>query len=177
MNEKRYFLKNIFYSLIFVFAISLICIPYAGAQYNWWPLPPYNTLWPLWSPELSPINPLTGAPTPIVDDLEPDTVLPIQPGLTWDPDYSYPWLLYNTPLGMVYYDPLYGIDLWPPRYLLDIFGNPLPLTITLIDLGAKPTSTAWLSTNIPIANNAYYTSYPRFAPLLTPATIVGLPPL
>ncbi|MGA1824029.1 MAG: hypothetical protein ACMUIP_05130 [bacterium] len=175
--NKKYSFKYFFLLFTFLIAVGLMYVPCAQAQYNWWPLPPYNTLWPLWSAELSPVNPVTGLPTPIVDSLYPSTVLPVQPGLTWDPDYDYPWLLYNTPLGMVYYDPLYGIDLWPPRYLLDIFGNPLPLTITLIDLDAKPTSTAWLSTNVPIANNAYYSNYARFAPLLTPASILGLPPL
>ncbi|MGA1823388.1 MAG: hypothetical protein ACMUIP_01905 [bacterium] len=177
MKTKRFFIQNILLILIVVLTLGLICIPSARAQYNWWPLPPYNTLWPLWSPELSPVSPITGQPTPIVDGLYPDTVLPVQPGLTWDPDYNYPWLLYNTPLGMVYYDPLYGIDLWPPSYLQNIFGNPLPITITLIDLTAKATSTAWLSLNVPIANNAYYANYARFAPLITPAAIVGLPPI
>jgi hypothetical protein len=180
MKVNKSFIKSILLSLILVLAIGLISIPCAQAQlidYNWWPLPPYNTLWPLWSPELSPINPLTGQPTPIVSSLYPSTQLPIQPGLTWDPDYDYPWLLYNTPLGMVYYDPLYGVNLWPPRYLLDIFGNPLPLTITLLDLDLKPTSTAWLAANVPVGNNAYYTNYPRFAPLITPSSILGLGPI
>lgn len=176
MSSKKCFLKSLIFSLVILFAIGLLYIPCAHAQ-NWWPLPPYNTLWPLWSPVLSPPNPITGTPVPIVSSLRPDTVLPVQPGLTWDPALKYPWLLYNTPVGMVYYDPLYGIGLWPPGYLLGIFGNPLPLTILAKDLLLAPTSTLWLQTNVPIANNAYYSSYPRFAPLLTPATIVGLPPL
>jgi len=70
-----------------------------------------------------------------------------KPGLTWDPNLDYPWLLYNTPLGMTYYDPLFGINLWPPAYLLDPFGGPLPIDLSLIKGWSllKPTSTAWLA--------------------------------
>lgn len=147
----------------------------AGGGINWWPLPPYNTLWPLWSPTLSPTN-ILGIPQPVVSSLTPATVLPVQPGLTWDPNMDYPWLLYNTPLGMVYYDPVFGIDMWPPPYLLDILGNPLPINLSLI-VGwstLAPTKASWLSTNVPVANASYYTSYPQLAPLLSPATLVGL---
>lgn len=175
--------KIISFSIICIMALFLIQIPIncpavPVTNLNWWPLPPYNTLWPLWSPILSPVSAL-GIPTPIVNSLTADTVLPVQPGLTWDPNKKYPWLLYNTPLGMVYYDPLYGIDLWPPNYLLSIFGTPVPINLALIPGWSTlaPTSTAWLQTNVPIGNNAYYSSYPIYAPLLTPASVLGLPPL
>jgi hypothetical protein len=133
---------------------------------NWINLPPYNTLWPLWSPPLSPVNPLSGLPTPIVSNLKPSTVLPVQPGLTWDPRKTYPWLLYNTPLGMAYYDPLYGINTWPPAYLKNsITGLPAPIDLSLI-IGwstLAPTTQAWLTNNVPVANNAFIAAYPAYA--------------
>jgi hypothetical protein len=179
-----------------------------AATANWINLPPYNTLWPLWSPPLSPVNPLTGLPTPIVSNLNPSTVLPVQPGLTWDPRLDYPWLLYNTPIGMAYYDPYYGVNTWPPSYLQDpITGLPAPIDLSLILgwAGLSPTSTAWLTSNLPVANNAFINAYPAYAvayeilqggtlanypifaallnpspplqSLLTPASILGLGPL
>ncbi|MGA1871285.1 MAG: hypothetical protein ACMUJM_22375 [bacterium] len=65
------------------------------------------------------------------------------------------------------------------KFLLTIFGTPLPINLSLIPGWSilAPTSTAWLQTNVPIGNNAYYSSYPIYAPLLTPATVLGLPPL
>ncbi|MGA1825000.1 MAG: hypothetical protein ACMUIP_10100, partial [bacterium] len=169
--------------------------------------PPYNTLWPLWSPALSPINPITLLPDPIVNSLTPNTVLPSQPGLTWDPlTKDYPWLLYNTPLGMAYYDPYEGINMWPPPSLVDpVLGTPLPIDLTLVAGWSTlaPTSTTWLALNVPVANSAYYNTYPSYgvayeiafggtlanfplfaallnpAPaypsLLTPALLLGLP--
>jgi len=178
MNTRK---KILSYSLVILLTIFLaksasgVILP-SSSNLTWWPLPPYNTLWPLWSPLLSPTNAL-GIPIPIVSSLTPDTVLPVTPGLTWDPNMDYPWLLYNTPLGMTYYDPIFGIDLWPPNYLISpIFGVPLPIDLSLI-VGwstLKPTSTSWLTTTIPVSNNAYYSSYPQFAPLLSPASILGL---
>ncbi|MEW6380121.1 MAG: hypothetical protein AB1611_11020, partial [bacterium] len=119
-----------------------------------------------WSPPLSPTNPLTGLPTPIVSNLKPSTVLPVQPGLTWDPRKTYPWLLYNTPLGMAYYDPLYGIDTWPPDYFKDpITGLPVPINLSLIKGWSLllPTATSWLTNNVPVANNAFINAYPAYA--------------
>lgn len=163
---------------IIIFAFILlagISLSHAAATPTWWPLPPYNTLWPLWSSVLSPPN-IFGIPTPIVSSLTKKTVLPVQPGLTWDAvNQTYPWLLYNTPSGMVYYDPLFGINLWPPSYLLSLLGTPLPLNLSTIKWSSLlPTSTTWLSANVPTANNTYYTSYPQFAPLLTTSAIAGL---
>jgi len=153
---------------------------------NWINLPPYNTLWPLWSPALSPLNATTGLPTPIVSSLSAGTVLPVQPGLTWDPRVTYPWLLYNTPGGgMCYYDPFYGIQSWPPAYLKNsVTGLPAPIDLSLVKSWSTlaPTSTAWLLTNVNLANNSYITTYPPYTyattpPLsyfLTPASILGL---
>ncbi len=169
-------LKKIVMSGIIFLAITfLIGIPLSRAQIYWWPLPPYNTLWPLWSPVLSPPNAL-GIPIPIVSSLTPETVLPVQPGLTWDPALKYPWLLYNTPSGLAFYDPYFGIDLWPPDYL-NILGIPLPITLTSKWSTLAPTDTNWISAVVPIANNAYYSTYPQFAPLGTPADFLGIPVL
>ena len=170
MKSKKLILSFIAIVTILLFVNILI----THAQ-TWINLPPYNTLWPLWSSVLSPLNAL-GIPTPLVSSLKPDTILPVQPCLTWDPNLNYPWLLYNTPLGMTHYDPLFGIDLWPPAYLLDPFGIPLPINLSLIKGWSllKPTSTSWLSATLPVANNAYYSSYPQFAPLLTTSLIAGL---
>ncbi|MGA1868544.1 MAG: hypothetical protein ACMUJM_08340 [bacterium] len=167
MIQKKQMWKSILMGIVAVICIGLIYTPLAHSQY-WTNLPPYNTLWPLWSPVLSPADPLTGLPTPIVSSLTTDTVLPIQPGLTLDPTKKVlsPYLLYNTPLGMAYYDPLYGVNLWPPSDLLDpILGTPLPINLSLIKGWSiiAPTSTAWLTTYVPIANNAYYNSYSTYA--------------
>ena len=170
------FRKRALAFLVFVCLILAgVSLSHAAAAPTWWPLPPYNTLWPLWSPTLSPPNAL-GIPTPIVSSLTKKTVLPVQPGLTWDPvNKTYPWLLYNTPSGMVYYDPLFGINLWPPSYLLSPLGTPLPLNLSAIKWSSLlPTSTTWLAANVPTANNTYYTTYPQFAPLLTTSSIAGL---
>ncbi|MEW6379653.1 MAG: hypothetical protein AB1611_08585 [bacterium] len=135
----------------------------AKAQ-NWAALPPYNTLWPLWSPALSPTNASTGLPTPLVTSLTPATVLPAQPGLTWDPFRREPWLLYNTPLGMAYYDPLTGIDLWPPGILINqITGLPITLTLPANYSALPPTLVSWLAANVPAANWSYLVAYPTYA--------------
>ncbi|MGA1871546.1 MAG: hypothetical protein ACMUJM_23715 [bacterium] len=167
-------------TLLGIFIISTMFFSITHAQ-NWTPLPPYNTLWPLWSPILSPIDPVTGIPVPIVSDLFPTTVLPVQPGLTWDPELSYPWLLYNTPLGMAYYDPVDGVNLWPPIYLFDSSG-PLPISLPLDYASLAPIDSSWLTTNVPIANDAFI-SYLKpvvlppttLPPLITPPTII--PPI
>ena len=95
MNWKKTW-KNIFFIILFLGVLSILVSPIAEAQY-WQALPPYNTLWPLWNPILSPADPVTGFATPIVNNLSPSTILPVQPCLTWDPSWTYPFLLYNTP--------------------------------------------------------------------------------
>ncbi len=183
---------NRFFFILIMIGFFLVNPSSIKAQ-NWQALPPYNTLWPLWSPALSPVNAVTGMPTPIVTNLAKTTVLPSQPGLTWDPAWPNPWLLYNTPSGMLYYDPLYGINLWPPRYLIDpVSGAPVPISLPAGYAALAPTAATWIQTTIPIANSTYLAAYPSFAPpsplplstalLLTlgtitlPATIPALPP-
>lgn len=170
-------LRNILLSLFVVMAIGLIYSPIGQCQ-NWSALPPYNTLWPLWSPALSPVDAKTGLPTPIVTNLFSGTVLPVQPGLTWDPAMAYPWLLYNTPLGMAYYDPVFGIDLWPPVSLIDpTKGIPLPITLPSGYSALAPTGSAWITSTIPVANQFYTSIYPYIPFLTFPiAPGVTLPP-
>ena len=170
MNSKKHdrslgiaMLFFIFLGLSLVLSSSAVQAIPGGSGANWQALPPYNTLWPLWSPALSPINATTGFPTPIVSNLYRSTVLPVQPGLTWDPARLYPWLLYNTPSGMAYYDPLYGVNLWPPSYLTL---GPIALPSNYANLA--PTSSLWLSTYVPLANAAYLKALPKYTLPPTP---------
>ena len=68
-NERKFLSFVIFVFLILLY-LGLSSV--AQAQY-WAALPPYNTLWPLWSPALSPVDSGTGLAVPIVDSLSPDT--------------------------------------------------------------------------------------------------------
>lgn len=168
-------------------AVMVIASGTAQAQY-WQAIPPYNLLWPLWSPALSPTNPLTGVPTPLVSTLTSGTVLPAQPALVWDPAYTLPYLLYNVPVayggGMVYFDPYFGLNPFPPPYLLDpITGSPAPLTLPTGFASLSPT--ALQTTNVFYGNLLYISEYPyialgvlnRITNLLTPGEIWGLTPL
>jgi hypothetical protein len=180
MSLRKSWLKLSLFGLAIFMGFILVASPMAQAQ-NWINLPPYNTLWPLWSPPLSPINPLSGLPTPIVSNLRPSTVLPVQPGLTWDPRQDYPWLLYNTPIGMAYYDPLYGVNTWPAPYLRDpITSLPAPIDLALIKGWSTllPTSTSWLGANLPVSNNAFINAYPAYAvayEILSGGTLASYP--
>jgi len=89
-------------------------------------LPPYNLLWPIWTPVVAPpgalpviddpelwtalppynvlwplwsqdLSPVSdGVPTPLISDLTRDTVLPVQPAIVWDPD-GLALIIYNKP--------------------------------------------------------------------------------
>lgn len=171
----RKLIKSLLVFFTLIILVGFILLPTARAVPipafagpTWTALPPYNTLWPLWSPALSPavgpIDPLTGiaAPVPLVSSLTTNTVLPLQPGLTLDPRVDYPYLLYNTPVGMAYYDPFWGVNLWPPKNLLDpILGTPLPIDLSLFAGWStiSPTSSTWLVNTLPVANSAYYNAY------------------
>ncbi|MGA1823377.1 MAG: hypothetical protein ACMUIP_01850 [bacterium] len=162
--------------LIFLIVIGLVFPAITSAQ-NWIELPPYNTLWPLWSPTLSPVSDTTGLPTPIINSLAPSTVLPVMPGLTWDPSMPYPWLLYNTFSGLAYFDPLAGINLWPAPSLIDNAGLPSPLSLPLGFADLPPTDASWLSNNVFPANNSYVLSYQSFLPTLAGPVWLVNPPL
>ncbi|MGA1796741.1 MAG: hypothetical protein ACMUIL_12870 [bacterium] len=172
-------MKKILAILIICTGLCLLYISIAFCQY-WTALPPYNTLWPLWSPILSPLDPATGLNTPIVGSLTSATELPLQPGLTWNPALPYPWLLYNSPVGMLYYDAMFGLNAWPPSSLINLMtGAPSPLLLPTGYGGLPPTDTAWILNTIPGANSLYTTSYPYFAYIGTlslPLT-VNLPPI
>jgi len=161
--------------LLIVLGIAAILLgttlPCAHAQ-NWVVMPPYNTLWPLWSPVLSPANPVTNVATPLLSALNPTTILPVQPALTWDPTRANPWLLYNTPTGLGFYDVLYGFGAWPPSFAT------LPLTPAPFWRLLPPTPVTWGQQYLPDANLTYAFLYgltpADFAQLLTSAAIWGL---
>lgn len=128
--------KYVIFLICCMMAAALIFSPAAQAQ-NWQALPPYNILWPLWSPILSPPNPVTGVPTPLLTELAWDTILPVQPVLGWNPNsfswpmsITMPWLFYNGPTGVVFFDVLYGLNPWPPSTFIDpATGAPIPITL------------------------------------------------
>ena len=175
METKNNFFNILFFFILLIIGLGIIYIVPAPTEAQYWTsLKPYNTLWPLWSPALSPVDPITGKTVPVVSNLTSTTVLPVQPGLTWDPAWPNPWLLYNTPQGLLFYDPLYGINQWPPNYLIDpTTGAPIPITLPAGFPLLAPTDVSWLQNNLPTANTTYQLSFPQFAP--TPATSINLP--
>jgi len=184
LGEKRSLSWGIV-GIILLATIILISAPPAQAQY-WQALPPYNLLWPLWSPALSPVDALTGLATPLITGLTNNTILPVQPGLAWDPARQFPWLLYNIPSilggGITYFDPYYGMNPWPPAYLLDsITGLPAPITLASGFASLSPTSIGDFGPFVNQGNLSFIGTYPTttfgtsLAQLLTPAAIWGLP--
>jgi hypothetical protein len=171
-------LKSLIKTVIFI-SILLVVFGLMGNRLaiaqTWTALPPYNFLWPLWSPALSPANSL-GVPTPLVSSLTPSTTLPAQPGLAWNPAISYPYFLYNSPIGMQYYDIIYGMNPWPPSYASAL--NPLSLPVGFNLLPA--TDPLWIQQNLPTANLAYLAEYPNLAlsayNLVLPPNLTGLNP-
>ena len=167
MFSKKNYKKIIAFLLTFLFFITIFFflakVKTVEAQFDSWAaMPPYNTLWPLWSSVLSPVDAITGLPTPVITSLVPETVLPIQPGLTWNPSMRYPWMLYNTPLGLAYYDQFTGVNLWPPPSLINII-NGLPIELSLpadyATLLGPPFLLTFLQSDVPAANSAYQTYY------------------
>ena len=114
--------------------MGLTFAPALQAQ-NWQAIPPYNILWPLFSPTLSPS--VNGVPTPLITSLTSDTILPVQPILGWNPNsfewpmaITMPWLFFNGPSGVIFFDALYGLNPWPPPSFLDpASGTPIPITL------------------------------------------------
>ena len=126
-------------------------------------MPPYNFLWPLWSPALSPVNAL-GIPTPLVSSLTPSTKLSVQPSLAWNPAISYPYFIFNSPVGLVYYDIIYGINPWPPSYVIDsLTGGPVPLCLPVGFSLLPATDPLWIQQNLLTAILAYLAEYPNLA--------------
>ena len=184
MDKERRSLLCIFF--ILVFALGLLIAPLVQAQ-TWTLMPPYNVLWPLWSPVLSPLDPLTGVATPLVTQLTSSTILPVQPAIAWDPAHEI-WALYNTPpligTGLLFFDRIYGLNPWPPPYLQDpLAGTPIPITFlstwSLLPVtGYAGGEEAFF---IPLANAIYSLTYglsgADYLSLLTVADIWGLPPI
>jgi len=186
-NEKKFSILILAISMAIISTILMLFLLTSVMAQYWAAIPPYNVMWPLWSPALSPIDPVTGIATPLVTSLTRNTILPVQPGLAWDPCQpgveAFPWLLYNTPLafggGLTYWDVYYGMNPWPPEYMLDpVTGAPitlgLPLTWTLLG----PTSLSHFGWFVPLANAIF--SYRYGVPisnLLTTADIWGITPL
>ena len=173
--------------------MGLLRPPATEAQ-TWALMPPYNVLWPLYSPALSPrvgpVDPLTGlaAPVPLVTSLSNDTILPVQPGIAYDPSQPWIWFLYNTPLeyggGLLWYSWEYGLNPWPPAYLQDpVTGAPNPITWTVP--GAWEILGEWVPEHaewfLPTANATYALAYgltgQPVLDLLTWDQLFGLPPL
>jgi hypothetical protein len=154
MHRKKRFLEwaaigiALFMVIVLIGPTSIQAVPLVGggaAAPNWVQLPPYNLLWPLWSPVLSPVDPITGLPTPLVSTVDNSTVLPLQPALFWDPARDYPFFLYNIPQiwggGLTYFDAFYGLNPWPPSYLIDpLTGLPNPIGLTAGFAGLTPTA-------------------------------------
>ena len=173
------------------FIIGFYLLPNMGMAQLWQPIPPYNVLWPLWSPILSPPNPLTGVPSPIITSLDKTTFLPIQPAFVWDPSLPYFYLLYNyvptdgSANELIYFDPtegafnpVYSFKAWPPASLL---GGTTTTTLTGIvtTIGPAPVDLPlnyaslisfdpilWLNFWIPLVNTAYQNLYGIYPELL-----------
>ena len=133
IKERKYLILL----LSFLVIAGLLLSPMVMAQY-WTSLPPYNIMWPLWSPSLSPPDPVTGLPTPLISELSSSTILPVQPVLGQSPYAQitpmgdlFPYLFYNSPGGVVFFDLFYGLNPWPPPAFLDPTGAPIPLTLPL----------------------------------------------
>ncbi len=171
--QKKHLYKLLLITFSFLVIFGLTSTWMVNAQDFWTALPPYNTLWPLWSPALSPVDTVTNLPVPIVTSLAPSTVLPVQPGLTWNPNLTYPWLLYNTPVGLSYFDPLYGINFWPPSSLLDTAGLAAPLVLPDLYNILPPTDTLWLQQNVLFANAYFLQAYPSLLATADPAALLA----
>lgn len=187
MLLERNELKWLIFSLVTLLAIFLIGISLSHAQY-WSAIPPYNLLWPLWSPALSPVDPITGVSIPLITALTNDTILPEQPVMVWDPAREFPWLLYNIPSilggGLTYFNPYYGLNPWPPSYLTNpLTGAPAPITLPLGFELLPPTDIGDFGTFFNAGNTTYSIVYPpslfgfSFDSFLTPADVWGLPSL
>lgn len=178
MCKKR---SILFYIIIFLILVMGFLIPHLTQAQNWALMPPYNVLWPLWSPVLSPPDPITGLPTPHVPTITKNTILPVQPAIVWDPTTSI-WALYNMPLalgsGLLYFDLTYGLNPFPPSYLLDSLTGALkPIALPLGYSVYLPVALKGFEYFIPLANLTYIAQYGLpISPFLTSADIWGYTP-
>lgn len=146
-QKKSFLISNNLLLITFILVITVgFIIPTSiqAADPYWESIPPYNILWPLFSPVLSPrvgpIDPISGlaAPVPLLSSLTNNTILPVEPVFVFDPCQpdvaGMGFLVYNTPPafggGLTYWDPYYGINPWPPSYMLDpLTGAPSPIAL------------------------------------------------
>lgn len=187
-KERKFLLLLLVIAIFAMMASAGLFIDSATEAQYWSLMPPYNVLWPLWSPALSPINPITGLATPLITELTANTILPVQPALAWDPCQPLPWALYNAPPlfggGLAFFDQIYGLNPWPPPYLQDpLTGAPAPITWSPLATWSliAPTDVGHIEYLIPLANITYALTYglagQSVLDLLTPAQIWGLPPI
>ena len=180
-------LKSGIFGLVILMGMGFIGTRLAQAQ-NWSAIPPYNLLWPLWSPALSPVDPVTDVPTPLISELTIDTVLPVHPVMVWDPSQEFPWLLYNIPSvlggGITWFNPFYGFNYTPPTYMLDpLTGDPAPISLPVGYESLPPPDIYTFGKFFNPSNLTYATLYPpdqygySFFDFLTPAEVWGLPAL
>jgi hypothetical protein len=187
IREKGYLILFFTFLIIAVFLFNT----QTALTQTWQALPPYNILWPLWSPLLSPVNPITGLPTPLVSELSRNTILPMQPCLGLNPnnpivtpmgDYL-PYFFYNTPTGLAYFDVWYGLNPWPPSSFVNpVTGAPIPLSLatgySFLPLpNLRGAEFGWI---VDVANLSYLAAYGAAlavnpASLLSYADIWGLP--
>ena len=179
MFKGRIQLRWIIISISILIAILLIGASSTRAAY-WTALPPYNVLWPLWSPALSPLDPLTGQPVPLLTHLNRDTILPVEPAIAWDPFLEEPYALYNNPLvyfgGLIYFNTLFGFGNWPPPYMVNSqTGFPLPISLPIGYQFLPPTDLSFLEGFIPTVNSMFSLRYGvPIENLLTAAQLWGL---
>jgi hypothetical protein len=130
-------LKQLLFCLLILGIVGTFFINSSALAQYWQAMPPFNVLWPLWVPELSPPD-ATGIPRPIVDTVSATTVLPpgVEPAWVWDFTKDYPYFLYNGPGGLYYWNILTGFNPVPS------VGIPAPapsvLTATALDLATVP---------------------------------------
>ena len=186
MQRKK---RKIILIITLTILVGLVFFTHAQAQY-WTAMAPYNVLWPLWSPALSPVNPVTGLATPLVTSITRDTILPVQPAMLWDPaspganNGPLPWLAYNAPLafggGLMIWDQYYGMRPFPPDYMLDpISSAPLPIPLPLAYSLLGPIGFEEINAyHFLLGNLAYSSIYGApLANLLTAAEFWGIPAL
>lgn len=189
MYKKKKFLiiLNLLIASFILTSTASFIIPIPVRSQYWAAMPPYNVLWPLWSPALSPIDPVSGMPVPLVSSLTSSTILPVQPGMAWDPCQpnveAFPWLLYNSPAafggGLVYWDVYYGMNPWPPSYMLDpLTGAPNSISLPKGWSVLSPVSLSHFGWFVPLANAVFSYRYGvPISSLLTSADIWGFTPL
>ena len=86
-----------------IFVVLVCSVSYAQ---TWTNLPPYNILWPLWSPALSPVIAVTSLPTPLLNKIGTwDMTKYDAKGYnytSWDSPYNHGWVKIEPPY------PVYG---------------------------------------------------------------------